>query len=117
VYGPSEAGKTIMIRRLWPEFADRTDDVDVEVKYVNLKERHTIFSAANEILVALDDGKRRAYVGLDSVFKAIWNRLETYLKRTVLIHGETYYIRRDSNHDSSNFSYLRFETKASSHEN
>jgi archaeal cell division control protein 6 len=75
VYGPSEAGKTIMIRRLWREFADRTDDVDVE--YVNLKERRTIFSATSGVLFALDGEKRGAYVGLDGVFEAIWDCLET----------------------------------------
>jgi Cdc6-like AAA superfamily ATPase len=75
------------------------------MEYVNLKECRTIFSAANEILFALGGEKRGAYVGLDGVFEAIWERLESYPKWTVLILDEIDHIRYDANYDPSDFFY------------
>lgn len=111
VYGPPGTGKTITTRRLCREFADRT--ADFEAEYVNLKECRTIFSAANEILFALDGEKQGSYVGLDGVFEAIWARLETYPAWTVLILDEIDHVRHDANYDPSDFFYrlLRGEGK------
>lgn len=48
------------------------------VEYVNLKECRSIFSVANEILLALGGEKRGSHAGVDGVFEAIWERLERY---------------------------------------
>ncbi|KYH25034.1 ORC1-type DNA replication protein [Halalkalicoccus paucihalophilus] len=111
IYGPPGTGKTITTQRLCQEFADRQSMVGVE--YVNLKECRTIFSAANEILFALGGEKEGAYVGLDGVFEAIWERLEEYPEWTVLILDEIDHIQHDANYDPSDFFYrlLRGEGK------
>jgi len=57
IHGPSGTGKTLTTRRLCREFAGRTGDFAVE--YVSLKECRTIFSAANEILMALGSSDAR----------------------------------------------------------
>lgn len=115
VYGPSEAGKTIMIRRLCQEFADRTDDVDVE--YANLKERRTIFSATSGSCSPLTARNvERTWVSMVSSRQS-GTVLRHNLEWTVLILGKMDHIRHDLNHDSSDFIHHCFETKASSHEN
>ena len=83
------------------------------MEYVNLKECRTIFSAANEILFALGGEKQGAYAGLDGVFEAIWERLETFPEWIVLILDEIDHIRHDANYDPSDFFYrlLRGEGK------
>ena len=111
VYGPPGTGKTISTRGLCRAFADRTEEFDVE--YVNLKECRTVFSAANEILFALGEEKRGAHEGLDGVFTAIWERLETYPEWTVLLLDEIDQVRHDGNYDPNDFFYrlLRGEGK------
>ncbi|WP_336361918.1 Cdc6/Cdc18 family protein [Halalkalicoccus salilacus] len=111
VYGPPGTGKTITTKRLCREFAARHPEFGVE--YVNLKECRTIFSAANEILFALGGEKRGAHAGLDGVFEAIWERLETFPEWTVLILDEIDHIKHDANYDPSDFFYrlLRGEGK------
>lgn len=111
VYGPPGTGKTLTTRRICREFATRQKDVAAE--YVNLKECHTLFSAANEILSNLTGEKKGAYEGLDGVFAGIWKALEEYPDWTVLILDEVDHIRQDTNYDPSDFFYrlLRGEGK------
>ena len=111
VYGPPGTGKTLTTRGLCEAFADRTEEFDVE--YVNLKECRTVFSAANEILFALGEEKRGAHEGLDGVFGAIWERLESHPEWTVLILDEIDHVRHDGNYDPNDFFYrlLRGEGK------
>ncbi|MFC7008498.1 Cdc6/Cdc18 family protein [Halalkalicoccus salilacus] len=107
MYGPPGSGKTITTRRLCRKFVARHTDFDVE--YINLKECRTIFSAANEILLALGGEKQGAPYGLT----AIWERLETFPEWTVLILDEIDHIRHDGNYAPSDFFYrlLRGEGK------
>jgi orc1/cdc6 family replication initiation protein len=111
IYGPPGTGKTTTTRRVCREFAARTDELAVE--YVNLKECRSLFSAANEIHLALTGEKRGAYEGLDGVFDGIWSALEAYPAWTVLILDEIDHIQHDSNYDPSDFFYrlLRGEGK------
>jgi cell division control protein 6 len=111
IYGPPGTGKTTLTRQLCQAFAARTDGLAVE--YVNLKQCRTIFSAANEILVALGGEKKDAYEGLDGVFEAIWATLATYPAWTVLILDEIDHVRHDANYDVDEFFYrlLRGEGK------
>jgi orc1/cdc6 family replication initiation protein len=111
IYGPPGTGKTLTTRRLCREFATRTDAFGFE--YVNLKECRTLFSAANEILLALKGEQKKAYEGLDGVFSAIWDALETYPEWTVLILDEIDHIQHDSHYDPNDFFYrlLRGEGK------
>ncbi|UTF54790.1 Cdc6/Cdc18 family protein [Natronosalvus rutilus] len=111
IYGPPGTGKTLTARRVTQEFAARHDQVAVE--YVNLKECRTIFSAANEICVALTGEKKKAYVGLDGVFEAIWEALEAYPAWTVVILDEIDQLQHDTNYDPNDFFYrlLRGEGK------
>jgi orc1/cdc6 family replication initiation protein len=111
IYGPPGAGKTLTTRRVCREFAARHHDVAVE--YVNLKECRTLFSTANEICFAVTGEKRGAYEGLDGVFTAIWDALESYPAWTVLLLDEIDHIEHDSNYDPSDFFYrlLRGEGK------
>ena len=113
IHGPPGTGKTATTRRVCAEFAARHDDVAVE--YVNLKERRSIFSAANEIHLEVTGEKRGAYVGLDGVFDGIWGTLAEYPAWTVLILDEIDHIAQDSNYDPSEFLYrlLRGEGKLS----
>jgi cell division control protein 6 len=76
VYGPPGTGKTLTTRRLCREFAARTKGFAFE--YVNLKERRTLFAAANEIHRVLTGETKGAYVGLDGVFEGVWAALEAY---------------------------------------
>ncbi|WP_321112079.1 Cdc6/Cdc18 family protein [Halorussus salinisoli] len=80
---------------------------------MNLKEYRTLFSAANEILLALTGEQKKAYEGLDGVFTAIWNVLESYPEWTVLILDEIDHIQHDSHYDLNDFFYrlLRGEGK------
>lgn len=103
IYGPPGTGKTTTTRRLCQEFAARHAAFGVE--YVNLKECRSIFSAANEILLALGGEKRGSYVGLDGVFEAIWERLEAYPDWTVLLLDEIDHVQHDANYDPSDFFY------------
>jgi orc1/cdc6 family replication initiation protein len=103
VYGPPGTGKTLTTRRVCEEFAARTKDVAVE--YVNLKECRTLFSAANEILFEVAGRKCGAYEGLDGVFEALWDTLESYPEWTVLVLDEIDQVRYDSNYDPSEFFY------------
>ncbi|WP_312854283.1 hypothetical protein [Natronococcus sp. JC468] len=59
IYGPLDTGKTLTTRRVCREFAAR--HARAAVKYVNLKECRTLFSAATE----LTGEKQKAYAGLD----------------------------------------------------
>ncbi|WP_115864081.1 Cdc6/Cdc18 family protein [Halorussus litoreus] len=103
IYGPPGTGKTLTTRRVCQEFADRTTEFGAE--YVNLKECRTLFSAANEILVGLTGEQKQAYEGLDGVFSAIWDALETYPRWTVLILDEIDHIQHDSHYDPNDFFY------------
>lgn len=111
IYGPPGTGKTLTTRRVCTEFAARHDAV--AVKYVNLKECRTLFSAANEILLELTGERRQAYEGLDGVFDAIWDALDEYPAWTVLLLDEIDHIKHDSNYDPNDFFYrlLRGEGK------
>lgn len=113
VYGPPGTGKTLTTRRLTTEFAARRDDLAAE--YVNLKECRTLFSAANEILLALGESPVKAHEGLDGAFAAIWQTLTQYPAWTVLILDEVDHIAQDSNYDPNDFFYrlLRGEGKLS----
>ena len=111
IHGPPGTGKTTTTRRVCREFAARTDDL--AVKYVNLKECRSIFSAANEIHLELTGEKVDAYEGLDGAFTGIWAALAEYPPWTVLILDEIDHIKQDSNYDPSEFLYrlLRGEGK------
>lgn len=111
IYGPPGTGKTLTTRRVSQAFADRTDAVAVE--YVNLKDCRTLFSAANEICYAVTGEKRGAYDGLDGVFTAIWEGLESYPEWTILLLDEVDHIQHDTNYDPNEFFYrlLRGEDK------
>ena len=97
VYGPPGTGKATSTRGLCRAFADRTPEFDVE--YVTLEECRTVFSAANELLFALGGEKRGAHEGLDGVFGAIWERLESYPEWTVLLLDEVDHVRYDGSYD------------------
>ena len=103
IYGPPGTGKTLLTRRLCRAFAARTDAFGYE--YVNLKECQTLFSAANEILLALTGTQKKAYEGLDGVFAAIWDALEAYPEYVVLVLDEIDHIQQDSNYDPNDFFY------------
>lgn len=103
IYGPPGTGKTMTTRLLCQAFAARNEHVAVE--YVNLKECRTLFSAANEILLELTGETKRAYEGLDGVFTAIWEALETYPDYTILILDEIDHIGQDRNYDPNDFFY------------
>ncbi|ADJ13930.1 Cdc6/Cdc18 family protein [Halalkalicoccus jeotgali] len=111
IHGPPGTGKTMTTRRVTQEFATRTEELAVE--YVNLKDCRTVFSAANEIHLALTDEKRGAYEGLDGVFEGIWEALTTYPEWTVLILDEIDHVQHDTNYDPNEFFYrlLRGEGK------
>lgn len=113
IYGPPGTGKTLTTRRLTTEFAARRDDLATE--YVNLKECRTLFSAANEILLAVSGETVQAHEGLDGAFEALWDALEAYPEWTVLILDEIDHIAQDSNYDPNDFFYrlLRGEGKLS----
>ena len=113
VYGPPGTGKTLTTRRLTTEFVARREDLAAE--YVNLKECRTLFSAANEILLALGEPQAKAHEGLDGAFAAIWQALDHYPEWTVLILDEVDHIAQDSNYDPNDFFYrlLRGEGKLS----
>jgi cell division control protein 6 len=113
IYGPPGTGKTLTTRRIATEFAARRDDLAAE--YVNLKECRTLFSAANEILRALDEPPVKAHEGLDGAFTALWAALAQYPAWTVLILDEVDHIAQDSNYDPNDFFYrlLRGEGKLS----
>jgi hypothetical protein len=82
--------------RVSEAFADRYDALAVE--YVNLKECRTLFSAANEIHLAITGSKNGAYEGLDGVFEGLWSALASYPKWTVLIIYDIDYIRTRRRH-------------------
>ena len=111
IYGPPGTGKTLTTRRLCRAFAARHDQVAVE--YVNLKECRTLFSAANEILLALIGEQKGAYAGLDGVFTSMWAALEEYPAWTVLLLDEIDHVQQDTNYDPNDFFYrlLRGEGK------
>jgi cell division control protein 6 len=76
IYGPPGTGKILTTRRVCREFAVRTEMFE----YVNLKQCRTLFSAANEILLALTGEQKQAYVCLDGIFGSIWDALADYPK-------------------------------------
>ena len=111
IYGPPGTGKTLTTRRLTTAFAQRHDTLAVE--YVNLKECRTLFSAANEMLLAVTGETVQAHEGLDGAFEHLWTALEAYPDWTVLILDEIDHIAQDSNYDPNDFFYrlLRGEGK------
>lgn len=103
IYGSPGTGKTAVTKRVCSEFSGRRNDF--ESVYVNLKESKTLFSAANEILFSLESKKLGSYVGLDGVFREIWESLQNYPRYVVLILDEIDNIKNDKNYDPNDFFY------------
>lgn len=102
VYGPPGTGKTTTVVELAKAAAARFPGL--RMVFVNLKECHSPFSAANQILIELTEAKESKDAGLDGVFAKIWASVRED-KLLVLVLDEIDAIFGDPRYKPSDFLY------------
>jgi len=114
VYGGPGCGKTVVVRSVLERFMGYRGDV-FRSFYVNLKSCRTVFSTANAVLSAICGRFLPANIGLDGVFREIWEELrlvgEGGIRFVCFVFDEVDSIFLDKHYDPSDFFYrfLRYD--------
>jgi len=107
-------GKTVVVRSVLERFMGYRGDV-FRSFYVNLKSCRTVFSTANAVLSAICGRFLPANIGLDGVFREIWEELrlvgEGGIRFVCFVFDEVDSIFLDKHYDPSDFFYrfLRYD--------
>ncbi len=102
VYGTPGTGKTTIVRKV--ALGAAAQFPGLRVVYVNLKECHSLFAAANQILFEVSGQKEPPVVGLAGIFGKLWEHVKEdgYL---LLILDEIDSIFEDRRYNPSDFLY------------
>ncbi len=102
VFGTPGTGKTTIVRKV--AMGASVQFPGLRVVYVNLKECHSLFAAANQILFEVTGQKEPPVVGLAGIFEKLWEAVKGD-KYLLLILDEIDSIFEDKRYNPSDFLY------------